>query len=113
MMTDRDDTTVRCQKDTKKIAEQAKHPGETWDDFILRLAETPPEFVTVVPNGDVDADALAERYTATVDWQPWTREANPMREVLSCPQCGEDVAATADFTFGGINLEVPEGDGDE
>lgn len=66
--TDREATSIRVYREEKQAAESVMFDGESWNDFIRRLSEEPPEFVAVVPTDDIDPDALAERYTGAFDW---------------------------------------------
>jgi hypothetical protein len=49
-----DYTTIRVTKDAKAEAEQSKRDGETWNEYLQRCTENPPEVREFV-----DADAVA------------------------------------------------------
>ena len=61
-----DYTTIRVSKDAKAEAQEAKRDGETWNEYLQRCTETPPnvqEFVPVeevvgreVPQSSVEQD---------------------------------------------------------
>ena len=61
-----DYTTIRVSKDAKAEAQEAKRDGETWNEYLQRCTDTPPnvqEFVPVeevvgreVPQSSVEQD---------------------------------------------------------
>lgn len=51
-----DYTTIRVTKDAKAQAEQSKRDGETWNEFLQRCTDNPPE-----RREFVDADRLLDR----------------------------------------------------
>ena len=67
-----DYTTIRVSKDAKAEAQEAKRDGETWNEYLQRCTETPPnvqEFVPVdevvgreVPQSSVEQDTDALRH---------------------------------------------------
>ena len=67
-----DYTTIRVSKDAKEAAQEAKRDGETWNEYLQRCTETPPnvqEFVPVdevvgreVPQSSVEQDTDALRH---------------------------------------------------
>lgn len=48
----KDYTAIRVSTDAKEDAENAKRDGETWDDYIRRCTENPPEIREFVEAGD-------------------------------------------------------------
>jgi len=42
-------TTIGVSKEAKEAAKDAKRANETWDDYLQRCTETPPEIVELVP----------------------------------------------------------------
>jgi hypothetical protein len=69
-------TTIRVSEAAKAAAQDAKRDDETWNDYIQRCTDTPPNTTELVPVEDalaelrdhgsgsatgIDADALAER----------------------------------------------------
>jgi len=55
------DTTIGVSKEAKEAAQDAKHKNETWDEFIKRCTEQPPEIVEFRPasdGGTVDNEAI-------------------------------------------------------
>ncbi len=50
-------TAIRVTEDAKEAAEESKRDGETWNEFIQRCAENPPEVREFV-----DTDALEEMH---------------------------------------------------
>lgn len=55
------DTRIPVTAEARDIAREAKRDGETWDEYIRRCADAPPE-VTEYVNADavgIDADTLA------------------------------------------------------
>jgi len=67
-----DYTTIRVSKDAKAEAQEAKRDGETWNEYLQRCTDTPPnvqEFVPVeevvgreVPQSSVEQDTDALRH---------------------------------------------------
>jgi len=49
----KDYTAIRVSTDAKEAAESAKRDGETWDDYIRRCTENPPEVREFVESGSV------------------------------------------------------------
>jgi len=46
-------TTIRVSKDAKAKAQEAKRDGETWNEYLQRCTETPPELQEFVPVEEV------------------------------------------------------------
>ena len=68
-------TAIRVSKQAKEQAEAAKRDGETWDDYIRRCTENPPEIREFVEsaNGDsvtsdVDPSELAREVSRQLDY---------------------------------------------
>jgi len=67
-----DYTTIRVSKEAKEAAQEAKRDGETWNEYLQRCTDTPPnvqEFVPVeevvgreVPQSSVEQDTDALRH---------------------------------------------------
>jgi len=59
------DTTIGVSKEAKEAAQKAKHENETWDEYIQRCTDEPPEIVEFVEmsNGVGIADAVEELRT--------------------------------------------------
>ena len=63
-------TTIRVSKEAKEAAQEAKRDGETWNEYLQRCTDTPPnvqEFVPVeevvgreVPQADVSGPVELE-----------------------------------------------------
>jgi len=54
-----DYTTIRVSKDAKEAAQESKHTTETWNEYIQRCTDNPPEI-----EGDgcnVDTAKLAQK----------------------------------------------------
>ena len=71
----KDYTAIRVSTDAKEAAESAKRDGETWDDYIRRCTENPPEIREFVEsaNGDsvtsdVDPSELAREVSRQLDY---------------------------------------------
>ena len=62
----KDYTSIRVDKDAKQAAAQAKRDGETWDEYVQRCAENPPEVRQLVPVKDLTDDELKEM-VATIE----------------------------------------------
>lgn len=66
----KDYTTIRVTKAAKADADASKRDDETWNDYLQRCTDTPPECIEVVPAADVsggdapDQAALAELHDA-------------------------------------------------
>lgn len=43
-----DYTAIRCTNGAKSEADEAREPGETWNEYVRRCAENPPEVINVV-----------------------------------------------------------------
>jgi hypothetical protein len=52
-----DYTTIRVTEAAKAQAEQSKREDETWNDYILRCSENPPEVKEFVPASAVETGA--------------------------------------------------------
>jgi len=52
-----DYTTIRVTEDAKAEAEQSKRDDETWNEYIQRCTENPPEVREYVPAGDIEVSA--------------------------------------------------------
>jgi hypothetical protein len=64
------DTTIGVSKEAKKQAKDAKHDNETWDEFIQRCTDEPPEIVEFTPaedGADIDVDALRDTIREEID----------------------------------------------
>ena len=48
-----DYTTIRVSKDAKAEAQEAKRDGETWNEYLQRCTETPPNVQEFVPVEEV------------------------------------------------------------
>ena len=46
-------TTIRVSKDAKAEAQEAKRDGETWNEYLQRCTETPPNVQEFVPVDEV------------------------------------------------------------
>ena len=62
-------TSIRVTVDAKEAAETSKRDGETWNDYLQRCTDNPPEvreFVDAdaIATGDVDVDAIADAVAA-------------------------------------------------
>jgi hypothetical protein len=59
------DTTIGVSKEAKRQAKDAKHDNETWDEYLQRCTDEPPEIVEFVEmSNDVGiADAVEELRT--------------------------------------------------
>jgi len=65
-------TTIRVSKEAKEAAQEAKRDGETWNEYLQRCTDTPPnvqEFVPVeevvgrdVPQSNLEQDTDALRH---------------------------------------------------
>lgn len=44
----KDYTTIRVTQDAKDAAEESKREGETWNDYLQRCTDNPPEIVEYV-----------------------------------------------------------------
>jgi len=90
-----DYTTIRVSQDAKAEAQQAKRDNETWNDYIQRCTDEPPEvreFVErsepkQVPDIDIDideiAEELAEKNQSRIDYaEIETRVESVLKEVL-------------------------------
>jgi len=53
-------TAIRVRKDAKERAAQSKREDETWNDYLQRCTDNPPEDRRYV-DADAVADELAER----------------------------------------------------
>ena len=49
-----DYTAIRVTEAVKEQAQEAKQEGETWDDYVLRCTEHPPEVMEFVESTDTD-----------------------------------------------------------
>ena len=47
----KDYTAIRVSKEAREAAESAKRDGETWDDYIRRCTDNPPEVREFVESG--------------------------------------------------------------
>lgn len=54
----KDYTAIRVSTDAKKEAAEVKRDGETWDDYIRRCTENPPEVREFV---DADVGDVSEQ----------------------------------------------------
>ena len=50
----KDYTAIRISKDAREAAEAAKRDGETWDDYIRRCTDNPPEMREFVESHNCD-----------------------------------------------------------
>ena len=48
-----DYTTIRVSKDAKEAAQEAKRDGETWNEYLQRCTDTPPNVQEFVPIEEV------------------------------------------------------------
>lgn len=54
-------TTIRVSKDAKEAAQEAKRDGETWNEYLQRCTDTPPNVQEFVPvEGVVGRDVPTE-----------------------------------------------------
>ena len=60
-----DYTTIRVSKEAKEAAQEAKRDGETWNEYLQRCTETPPNVQEFVP---VDEVVGREVPQSSVDW---------------------------------------------
>ena len=79
-MAQQDYTAIRVTPDVKAKAEDAKRDGETWNEYVLRCAENPPEVreyvdaesipdgLENIANGDVDTDKIAAEVSEQIDY---------------------------------------------
>lgn len=56
----KDYTAIRVSKEPRAAAEESKKDGETWDEYIQRCAENPPEIREFVESGGVNTDEIVE-----------------------------------------------------
>ena len=68
----KDYTAIRVSKASKEQAEAAKRDGETWDDYIRRCTDNPPEVKEFVSAKDVAAQSDFEPSGQTVDLEATT-----------------------------------------
>jgi len=52
-----DKTTIAVSKDAKEKAREAKHESETWNEYLQRCTDEPPEIVELVERGTVKLEA--------------------------------------------------------
>ena len=76
-----DYTTIRVSKEAKESAQEAKKDGETWNDYIQRCTDTPPNVTEFVSLEDVvDRDAPQSK----IDYvEIESRCKSAIKEVLS------------------------------
>ena len=66
-MAQQDYTAIRVTEAVKEQAQEAKQDGETWDEYVLRCTEHPPEVREFVEaDADTDLDSLS-RSVATIE----------------------------------------------
>jgi len=69
-----DYTTIRVTEAAKATAEESKRDDETWNDYIQRCTENPPEIREYVEadatsdGSDMDADEIAEAVSRELDY---------------------------------------------
>lgn len=65
-------TAIRVSTDAKQAAEQAKQEGETWDEYVLRCTENPPEIREFVDlpstTGGGDAKEIGREVSRQIDY---------------------------------------------
>jgi len=64
------DTTIGVSKEAKKAANEAKHDNETWNEYLQRCTDEPPEIVEFTPaedGADMDVDALRDTIREEID----------------------------------------------
>ena len=54
----KDYTAIRVSKASKEQAEAAKRDGETWDEYIQRCTDNPPEIKEFVERGSTQTVGL-------------------------------------------------------
>lgn len=63
--------SIRVSEDVKQTAAEAKRDDETWDEFVLRCSENPPEVREFVERESVDIeqtlDELADGVSMAAD----------------------------------------------
>jgi hypothetical protein len=52
-----DYTTIRVTEQAKEQADESKRDSETWDDYLQRCTDNPPEEITVVESEGVETIA--------------------------------------------------------
>ena len=65
-------TAIRVSKASKEKAEAAKRDGETWDEYIQRCAENPPEVREFVSAKEVAEQSDFESSGSTVELEATT-----------------------------------------
>ena len=60
-----DYTTIRVSKAAKESAQEAKRDGETWNEYLQRCTETPPNVQEFVPVEEVVGREVPQ---SSVDW---------------------------------------------
>lgn len=60
-------TTIRVSKDAKAKADEAKKDNETWNEFIQRLSEEPPEIIEFAESPEIDYTELANQTAEEVE----------------------------------------------
>jgi hypothetical protein len=85
------DTRIPVTAEGRDLARESKRDGETWDEYIRRCADEPPE-VTELVNASELVDAIA----AEADGQGRVDDSELAREVARQLDYGELANAVAD-----------------
>jgi len=85
------DTRIPVTAEGRDIAREAKRDGETWDEYIRRCADEPPEVTELV-----DAEQLVDAIAAEADGQGRVDDSDLAREVARKLDYGELANAVAD-----------------
>lgn len=85
------DTRIPVTAEGRDIAREAKRDGETWDEYIRRCAEEPPEVTE-----HVDATELVDAIAAEADAQGRVGDSELAREVARQMDYAELANAVAD-----------------
>ena len=60
-MSQKDYTAIRVTEGAKAVAEESKRDGETWNEFIRRCSENPPEIKRFVEADASNTDELVSQ----------------------------------------------------
>jgi len=71
-------TTIRVSKDAKEAAQEAKREGETWNEYLQRCTDTPPNVQEFVPVEEVVGRDVP---TESVQSGPVELEATEYRKI--------------------------------
>jgi len=85
------DTRIPVTAEGRDIAREAKRDGETWDEYIRRCADEPPEVTELV-----DAEELVDAIAAEADGQGRVDNSDLAREVARQMDYAELANAVAD-----------------